>query len=81
MNVQAKTSSQTLTIYPNPTTGQIFIQGIENLEIEVHDLFGKIVINKQVYQEPLDISHLPNGNYLLTLYHNNFVKHVKVVKM
>ncbi len=72
---------EVLYVYPNPTTGQIFIQGIENLEIEVHNLLGKTVINKQIYQEPLDISHLPNGTYLLTIFYQGKIKHLKIVKI
>ena len=74
---------QALMVYPNPTSGQLIINneqtafGISQLimnNIQVFDLNGKLVL--QPTTNSFDISHLPNGVYLVKV--NGEV--IKIVK-
>lgn len=51
-----------LMVYPNPTTGELFLSN--NYNIVLTDLAGKILLQKQNTNQ-LDISLLPAGFYLL----------------
>lgn len=63
VGIPAVTSEQ-LSAYPNPTTGQVFLSGIkENEEVEILDIQGHLLMQKQ--GATLDLSPLPQGIYLL----------------
>ena len=51
-----------LAIYPNPTTGVFTVQGATGT-IEVHDLFGRLVLHTNELQ--IDMSQQPNGVYIV----------------
>ncbi len=56
-----------LTLYPNPTNDYIHISGMEGIErVSVFSLSG-ILLMQEVFKEnhPIDVSHLPEGAYIL----------------
>ena len=58
---------QQMFLYPNPSSGLVSIQGMEGESfIRVVDINGKVVFEKQlVAQQPIDLSFLPQGLYVL----------------
>jgi hypothetical protein len=62
-------TNASIVLYPNPTTGRVLVEHpIEITQIEVYDIMGKQVIStptKNTTQTPLDLTHLPNGIYVL----------------
>lgn len=57
---------QTVQIYPNPTTGIVYINGIEDAIITVFDISGKMISNNQTINgDVIDLSSLRNGIYLI----------------
>jgi hypothetical protein len=63
--------SENVTIYPNPTTGQLIISITgpttkENTIISIHNMVGKVVFESH-YKRQIDLSGLENGIYLLKL--------------
>ena len=61
-----QSSIQAFSIYPNPTTGVVQLEGVE--EVEIYDLYGRKVSefrapNSEV-KISLDLSDLPVGTYL-----------------
>jgi len=50
------------TIVPNPTTGTFTVQGITS-EMQVHDLFGRLVLTTTLPQ--IDMSNQPKGVYIV----------------
>lgn len=60
-----------LQVYPNPTTGQIFIHGIASTDtkLTMYSLQGKILIqyNSTQERESIDMANLPVGIYILTV--------------
>jgi len=77
---------QQITLYPNPTTGELRIENgelkIEN--VEIFDLFGKTVfsnhfINSSSHQR-VNISHLPTSAYILKIITEDGVFTEKIIK-
>ena len=55
-------SSETLSVYPNPATDVIYIEGAENEMVSIYDATGRLVM-QQVYTGQLNVSTLPKGVY------------------
>jgi hypothetical protein len=68
-SIKQLSSDAKLSIYPNPTTGQLTIKnGQLTIEkVEIYDIYGRTVgANLRVCsQSTIDISHLANGIYLV----------------
>lgn len=62
VGVEEKPIEHILKIYPNPTTGQFTVQGATGT-IEVHDLFGRLVLTTTGPQ--VDMSPYPSGIYFV----------------
>jgi len=54
-----------ITVYPNPSTGQIFWTGLEgqNLHVRVFNALGQLVADRNTPGNSLDLSALPEGVY------------------
>lgn len=82
-------SAEDLTFYPNPTTGQFKIEidneRTGNYEFQIFNSFGKVVFKdnfiKQVknYTYTGNVSHLPNGIYILVLQNKNYHHRLKFI--
>lgn len=73
-----------LTMYPNPTTGEITIEMpyLKDFILEIHDLLGRIIFYKKCIQylgEKIDLSHLPKGVYMVSFRGNDFYYTDKLV--
>ena len=66
-------ASQAVTVYPNPTTGVIFIQlmdkGLMGEKMSLFDIAGRKVMEKIITQEneSIDLSSFKSGIYLLNI--------------
>ncbi len=72
---------QSMTIYPNPTSGVIsFTSAVEHVSI-VSSL-GQIVLEREIKEGEysIDISNLPSGLYFAKLITGNSISTVKIVK-
>ncbi len=67
-----------IIVYPNPTTDIITIETRLKIEVEVYDIMGKLLINKD--SKRIDLSEYPNGVYNLILIYNNKRFNTKVIK-
>jgi hypothetical protein len=78
LGINEFTVNSSLSIYPNPTSTQFFIDAnpeinsgqttIENLTIELYDISGKHVFSKNVSDKSsIDVSSLNEGIYSLTI--------------
>lgn len=76
----------TVSIYPNPTTGVINIktpEKLNNISVCVSDITGKIILNNTVNFTDiinLNISTHPAGLYFVTLTYENNKKTFKIIK-
>lgn len=81
--------NQNLVIYPNPTSGKLFIEnGALNKEnslfvIEIYDVLGKKVFEEKAEnkkQLELDITPLSAGIYMVAVHTDKGIVHQKIVK-
>lgn len=74
--------STEISVYPNPTNGNLNIEVNENSIVSLFDLNGRLVKTENVYSTILNwnISDLENGVYILTIETNGTIYSQKVVK-
>lgn len=80
--VQQVQINSPVTIYPNPTTGQLIIDAgdMHPLRTSVYDINGQKILDK-TYTRQLDISALAAGLYLIELSDGNTTERNKFVKL
>ncbi|ROI03843.1 MULTISPECIES: T9SS type A sorting domain-containing protein [unclassified Chryseobacterium] len=60
-----------LSLYPNPTSNKFFVQGLNNGNIQVYDVNGKMIIHAQYTQNGIDVSMLSKGVYIVKITDKN----------
>jgi hypothetical protein len=70
---------ENLTVYPNPTTGQLHIDAIDVTRVECYSQMGQLVAVFE-HERDIDISHLSSGVYMLRVTLPQGVAIRKVVK-
>ncbi len=74
-------TNNSILIYPNPAKNIIFVTGIiGKSKVTINDINGKMIINKQIADNQLDISNLQNGFYTITLETENIIITKKLIK-
>lgn len=70
-------------LYPNPTSGQLTIEGVETASVSVYDLVGQCVMQTTAADghAVLDMSQLQNGIYLIKVSTVNGSVMQRVIKM
>ena len=69
-----------MSVFPNPTTDIVFINGLDKIEnIRVFDMNGKRVIETENSNQ-VDLSALPNGNYIINVYQDSNVYSKRIMK-
>ena len=53
-------------VYPNPSSGKIFVDGAEGMEYRVLDLSGRTV-DQGILEHEINLGSVPSGMYLLML--------------
>jgi subtilisin-like proprotein convertase family protein len=73
-----------LQVYPNPTSGELFIKWTGTLDkIELHDALGRIIYTSQETlneSTQLQLAHVASGVYFLRLYHQDGIHVSEIVK-
>ena len=70
---------ETIIAYPNPTDGIIYLSG-ELQNIQLRNITGAQVYSQTAVSQTLDISHLPQGIYILTATHGAKQITQKIIK-
>ena len=75
-----------ISVFPNPTTGMIIVNGNftknDNFEILIYDIYGKMILHK-INSKTIDISGLRNGLYLFSVISeksNIFMQKITLIK-
>lgn len=69
------------SIYPNPTTDNIYINQVQNLiKVEVINMNGQLILTKNNNLEKIDVSRLQNGMYFLKIFTENGSNSKKFIK-
>lgn len=59
---------KSVTVYPNPTTGMVYVNGVDDAAVSVYSLSGKMVRNiEKVNNSTIDLSSLSNGIYMIKI--------------
>ncbi|MFI0428796.1 T9SS type A sorting domain-containing protein [Mariniflexile sp. HMF6888] len=73
-------NSSSIKIYPNPTTGKLYISKVYSGTIEVYDSMGKSLIKKSSNTiNSIDLSTYPKGLYLVKITQETGVKVFKTI--
>ncbi|MGZ4017265.1 MAG: T9SS type A sorting domain-containing protein [Mucilaginibacter sp.] len=57
-----------LVLYPNPTTGRIYITGVkEKMDVTLYNSFGSLIYAGMLSNNEIDFSDFPKGIYMLNL--------------
>ena len=67
-------------IYPNPTSGIIHVEGSPS-EVKILDILGRSVMDGTIANQKIDVSHLPDGFYILAVFSGSKVQSIPVVKL
>lgn len=54
-----------VSVFPNPTHGQIEFSGIEYGTVRITDQLGKVVLTTELSQSSINVSSLPGGVYMM----------------
>ena len=77
-------SSSLVNIYPNPSSDNFKIIGIEKLKnvktFEITSITGARVAKRDVYSSVIDISSLDKGIYLFVISHENGTEKIRFIK-
>lgn len=72
--------SSSLLVYPNPSQGKVFIKGLSDktFSLKIYSLSGKTIYrnSKIISNQPIDLSFLPTGKYLIEIIHSS-EKHIE----
>lgn len=67
--VEGLSIASAVKIYPNPSTGTLYIENAENMSIEIMNILGNVVLTlkKTSSLNSIDISMFPAGNYFVRI--------------
>ncbi len=75
---------ENIKVFPNPTNGNVYVSTESQpvLELQVFDIFGKMLIKKRIGEKEfsIDLSDYSAGTYLLRFVTNNGIETSKIVK-
>jgi len=77
-------SEADIIVYPNPTHGRIFVNHIDSVYLDnltIYNSQGMEVFKANQHVGPIDITHMPNGLYILKFSLNGSLKVASVVKL
>ena len=70
---------QSFDIYPNPAQNEINISGLAMInQVQLFDLNGRLLINKNDATEKIDVSTLGDGIYILRINSNHTITQHKI---
>lgn len=77
---------ESFSIYPNPTSGVLYINHSQNAkieQIEIYDVNGRLVLKPEISNVSniqINVAHLANGLYVLKIRTENQVQNFKFIK-
>ena len=68
-----------LLIYPNPVTDILTINGSSEVDVDIYDMVGNLVVSEQDAKQ-INMTKLPSGIYNLNILYNGVKLNQRVVK-
>ncbi len=69
-----------IVVYPNPTRGLIHIETRLEIEVELYDMTGKLLIKSNNASNRIDINNFPSGIYNMTIIHEDKRYSKRIIK-
>ena len=68
-------SSNEISIYPNPVSSILNIYNAENANIQVYDVLGKLILTRDniSFEEQINVSQLTTGTYFIKIQKGNTI--------
>ncbi|MBO5956323.1 MAG: T9SS type A sorting domain-containing protein [Bacteroidales bacterium] len=54
-------------LYPNPASDFIMIENANQYDVTIHDMSGRIILKEKPNDGRIDVSHLPDGTYIVSV--------------
>ncbi len=70
-----------VSVYPNPTDGDITVQNLSEGHFSLFNLMGEVVMHGPITHEKISVQHLSAGLYLLALGTNSKTNHFLITKI
>ena len=65
-------TTSAVNVFPNPTSGKVFISGVENATVEVYNVAGAVVAKYSDFSSnAIDLSNMEEGIYFLNIMIDN----------
>ncbi|MBQ3788556.1 MAG: T9SS type A sorting domain-containing protein [Bacteroidales bacterium] len=74
-------TNHTVEVYPNPCQDWITIGGDDINAVSIIDMTGIVLYSNTCCRNPINVSHLPCGFYLLRTEANHRIHHIKLIKI
>ncbi len=77
------TNLETISVYPNPTTGKFFVQGAGIQQIDIYDMNGKKIMTKDessLLNPEINLTNSSSGIYMVRVLTKEGVTNCKVMK-
>jgi len=72
--------SRDISVFPNPTKDKISIKGIDIKKIKIYDVIGKMIAEKRLINDEINISEFNSGIYFFYVTYNNKRYIKKIIK-
>ncbi|MEL6811088.1 MAG: T9SS type A sorting domain-containing protein [Bacteroidota bacterium] len=75
-------TARQIAVYPNPTSGDLYVQGVEGeqVTVEIYNVLGSLLTRQTTNTNAIDVANLPSGIYLLRMEVDNSIVTKKIVK-
>lgn len=77
-SVSEFSNTNEILFYPNPATDIIHISNFENTRVTISDAWGKVIMLSE--KSAIDVAHLPNGIYLVSIKSDGTTVTAKLIK-
>lgn len=67
VGIEESEEQQTISVYPNPCTDKVWIDGEDIQSATLLDICGRVLLSAIDTQQPLDVSSFPQGVFLLRI--------------
>ena len=81
-DVNELTIKETINVYPNPTIGVVYFEGLETLDVKSIKVFNSsgVLIKGSNHTRSIDLSSFPSGIYFIQFYSQNRISTHKIIK-
>ena len=75
LSIENKTEISKVNVFPNPSTGELYLSGVDQCEVTVENVEGVFIskFNLDSLNRKMDLSEYGKGIYVLRIYGNNTI--------